>query len=97
MVFQTNSYYPEIIAIFKKYEKTSDDYTDESFLRSIMEDVLSKFEPSEFNSMQAFHHSISLATGENVGLKTFNFKQRSIIKLSEYIYLKIKEVFTIII
>lgn len=54
--------------------------------------MLSKFEPSEFNSMQAFHKNLSIATGENVGLKTYDFKQKSIIKLTEHFYFKIKEV-----
>ena len=97
LIFQTNSEFPEILAIFKKFEKTSEDYTDESFYVTILEDVLSKFEPSEFNAMQAYHKNLSIATGQNVGLKIFDFKLKSIIKITEFIYYRIKEVTTIII
>ena len=92
LIFQVNSEFPEIIAIVKKYEKTSQDYTEEDLYKNILEDILSKFEPSEFNSMQSFHKSLSIATGENVGLKTFDYKQKSILKLTEHYYFKMKEV-----
>lgn len=92
LIFQVNSIYPEVIAIVKKYEKTSDELSGEEFYKSILEDVLSKFEPSEFNAMQSFHKSLSIAAGENIGLKTYNFKQKSIISLSNLFYFNYKDV-----
>jgi hypothetical protein len=92
LIFQVNSEFPEIIAIVKKYEKTAQEYTEEDLYKSILEDVLSKFEPSEFNSMQNFHKNLSIGTGENIGLKTFDFKQKSIVNLTEHFYFKMKEV-----
>lgn len=92
LIFQVNSNFPEVLAIVKKYEKISDELTGEEFYKSILEDVLSKFEPSEFNAMQSFHKSLSIAAGENIGLKTYDFKQKSIIQLSNLFFNNFKDV-----
>ena len=61
-----------------------------------MEDVLSNFDLPEFELMFDFHKNLSVATGENVGLRIQDYKKYSIMCLTENIYKKIIEVKTIV-
>ncbi len=94
MIFQINSPFPEILAIVRKYEKLSEEITSENFFKNILEELLSKFSKSEFSSMQQYHKNISIATGMNVGLVTNDFKQKSIYRLIERYFYKIKVYFS---
>ena len=73
-----------------KYEKLSDEIANENFFKNILEELLSKFSNSEFSIMQQYHKNISIATGINVGLITTDFKQKSIYRLLEKYFYKVK-------
>ena len=95
LIFQTNSPYTEILAIAKKYEKLSDEISSENFFKNILEELLSKFSKSEFATMQQYHKSISICTGMNVCLVTNDFKQKSVYRIIEKFFYKIKAFLTL--
>ena len=80
LTFQLNSPYPEIIAIVTKYEKLPDDCNT---FNNVLEDLLSKFQNSEYSIMLQYHKMLSFATGINVGLLASESKEKNVFKLIE--------------
>lgn len=93
MIYQNNSSHPEIQSIIKKHEKLADEYDLNSaeYLKTLIEEVLSKFSNSEFDIMTSYHKNISIATGINVGLAMADYKKHSVTKIAERMFSKMKE------
>lgn len=85
LLYQTNSPYPEVTALIKKYDKLAEEMSINSphFMKSLIEDVLAKFSNSEFDIMTTYHKNISTATGVNVGLSMSEGKDECFLKCLE--------------
>ena len=81
IVYQTNSCFPEINLIVKKYEKISEDLSNPKFFEILLADILGKFSNSDLDVMTGYHKNISVATGINVGLSTQDNSKMCTMKL----------------
>ncbi len=95
LIFHTQSSYPEIQMIVKKYEKQTEDIKSKSFYQKLLGDVLDKIPIKDLDNMIDYHKVMSISTGANVGLVTENVKPFTIIRLFNKLfeYLHVRKVF----
>jgi hypothetical protein len=94
LIFVTDSPYPEINAVVKKFDKLCEENpninSSGNYFQMLLEDVLGKFSNSEIDIMTTFHKNVSIATGMNVGLTTTDHKRDSVIRVAERMFAKSK-------
>lgn len=99
LVYQTNSIYPEILAVSKKYQKQQEYSNTMEYFENLLSDVLSKFSNSELDVMTSYHKNISVATGTNIGLAIQDNSQFSFLKTLKIMFedLAVKIILTAIL
>jgi len=90
LIFKSKSPFSEIKVIVKKYENQNDDVQRDSLYKNLLGDVLDKMPGFELDNMQAYHKTMSISTGINVGLITQDYRKHSVIRIFYKLYEEIK-------